>query len=150
MKNEVNKTVCSVSLITLNLQQFMSKRLHNRSSKRLFKKLGNTVKLCTFFVTLITKNVEIVETTHVLITLIWGSFAFSHQTLYAKKDSIHDFTPLIIQSLTSIPKWWISRTSVIKLQQWVANGKFENTRRTALTSECSVRGVLPEKINYFN
>ena len=103
-----------------------------------------------FFVTLITKNVEIVETTHVLITLIWGSFAFSHQTLYAKKDSIHDFTALIIQSLTSIPKWWISRTSVIKLQQWVANGKFENTRRTALTSECSVRGVLPEKINYFN
>lgn len=70
MTKEVNKTVCSVSLITLNLQQFMSKRLHNRSSNRLFKKLGSTVKLCTFFVTLITKNVEIVETTHVLITLI--------------------------------------------------------------------------------
>ena len=70
MTNEVNKTVCFVSLITLNLQQFMSKRLHNRSSKRLFKKLESTVKLCTFFVILITKNVEIVETTHVLITLI--------------------------------------------------------------------------------
>lgn len=70
MTNEVNKTVCSANLITLNLQQFMSKRLHDRSSKRLFKKLASTVKLCTFFVTLITKNVEIVETTHVLITLI--------------------------------------------------------------------------------
>ena len=70
MTKEVNKTVCSVSLITLNLQQFMSKRLHNRSSNRLLKKLGSTVKLCTFFVILITKNVEIVETTHVLITLI--------------------------------------------------------------------------------
>ena len=149
MTNKVDKTVCSASLINLNLQQFMSKRLHNGSSKRLFKKLGSTVKLCTFFVTLITKKVEIVETTHVLITLIWDSFAFSHKPC-TLRNTVHDFTPLIIQSLTSIPKWWVSRTSVIKLQQWVANGKFENTRRTALTSECSVRGVLPEEINYFN
>lgn len=63
MTNEVNKTVRFASLITLNLQ-FMSKRLHNRSSKSLLKKLGSTVKLCTFFVALITRNVEIVETTH--------------------------------------------------------------------------------------